>query len=98
MTPAVFALGEMNTISLGNNGADGSYTRSHLVFTLPVHSLVDEKDILRGIQNVQGFKPRGKRSMAMSRIMFSTGAAANDVLDGGLGNDTLGRRARQLTR
>jgi Ca2+-binding RTX toxin-like protein len=84
----VVPIGETNTISLGNNGADGSYTRSHVVFTLPVHSVVDETDILRGFQDVQGSN-RAETINGNEQNNVLDGRGGGDVLDGGLGNDTL---------
>jgi len=71
---------EQDVISLGRNGADGSYTRSGLVsiFGLPLFLTV-ETDVLRGIENVIG----------SSHDETISGNDQNNVLDGGLGNDTL---------
>src|SRR5262249_43790525 len=41
-------------ISLGQNGADGSYTRQGLVSTPTPHIAVVETDALRGIENASG--------------------------------------------
>jgi Ca2+-binding RTX toxin-like protein len=73
-------LGEQATISLGINGADGSYTRSGFVFTGGgVQSQVFESDVLRGIANVIG----------SSHDETITGNEKDNIIDGGLGNDTL---------
>jgi Ca2+-binding RTX toxin-like protein len=84
----VLIIGETNTISLGNNGADGSYTRSHLEFSPTLHSVIDETDILRGFQNVQGSN-RFERINGNEQDNVLDGRGGSDVLDGGLGNDTL---------
>src|SRR5262249_27897442 len=44
-------LGEINTITLGLNGAAGHYTRSEIVFTFPVQVQVVESDTLLSIEN-----------------------------------------------
>jgi Ca2+-binding RTX toxin-like protein len=80
--------GEINTISLGLNGADGSYIRSHLVFTLPVQVTIDETDVLRHFSNVQGSN-RSETINGNEQNNVLDGRGGNDVLDGGLGNDTL---------
>jgi Ca2+-binding RTX toxin-like protein len=52
----LFPTGETNTISLGKNGADGSYTRADPfkdAFGV-THFQVSESDILRDIENVTG--------------------------------------------
>jgi Ca2+-binding RTX toxin-like protein len=79
---------ETNTISLGQNGADGSYTRSHFVFTSPVQVVIDETDVLRQFQNVQGSnRPEAINGNEQNNVL--DGRGGNDTLDGGLGNDTL---------
>jgi Ca2+-binding RTX toxin-like protein len=82
------SLFETNTISLGLNGADGSYTRSHPVFTFPVQFVIDETDVLRQFQNVQGSN-RSETINGNEQNNLLDGRGGNDVLDGGLGNDTL---------
>ena len=82
------SLFETNTISLGLNGADGSYTRSHPVFTFPVQVVIDETDVLRQFQNVQGSN-RSETINGNEQANVLDGRGGNDVLDGGLGNDTL---------
>jgi Ca2+-binding RTX toxin-like protein len=79
---------EINTISLGLNGSDGNYTRSHVVFTLPAQFIIDETDVLRGIENVTGSN-RSETIIGNEQNNVLDGRGGNDTLDGGLGNDTL---------
>jgi Ca2+-binding RTX toxin-like protein len=68
--------GRTGAITLGSSGADGSASYSVLVSGAPV---TVESDVLRGIENVIG-----------SRLNETiTGNEQENVLDGGLGNDTL---------
>jgi Ca2+-binding RTX toxin-like protein len=77
---ATSPLGEQATISLGLNGADGSYSRGGNVFTgTGIHFQVFETDTLRGIANVVG----------SSHDETITGNEQDNIIDGGLGNDTL---------
>jgi Ca2+-binding RTX toxin-like protein len=75
---------EQDTISLGINGADGSYTRSGLVgFT----RRVVETDVLRGIAGVVG----SNNSETINGNEFTNyfaGRGGNDTINGGAGNDT----------
>jgi Ca2+-binding RTX toxin-like protein len=71
--------GEQDNISLGLNGADGTYTRSHIASFLPLRIVTDETDTLRGIENITG----------SDHNETITGNEQNNVLDGGFGNDTL---------
>jgi Ca2+-binding RTX toxin-like protein len=73
-------LGESDTISLGLNGADGSFTRS-----LP--SQVLESDVLRGITNVTGSN-RSETINGNEQDNILAGRGGSDTINGGLGNDT----------
>jgi Ca2+-binding RTX toxin-like protein len=77
--PLLSQLLEQDTISLGLNNADGSYTRGSIVLGLPIQFQVVEADVLRGIQNVIG----SAHSEAIN------GNEKDNILDGGLGNDTI---------
>jgi Ca2+-binding RTX toxin-like protein len=72
--------GESDTISLGLNGADGSFTRS-LGFQ------VVESDVLRGITNVTGSN-RSETINGNEQENILAGRGGNDTINGGLGNDT----------
>jgi Ca2+-binding RTX toxin-like protein len=80
--------GESDTISLGLNGADGSFTRSIVSgapgFHLP---LVVETDVLRGITNVTG-SDRSETINGNDQDNVLVGRGGSDTINGGLGNDT----------
>jgi Ca2+-binding RTX toxin-like protein len=91
---ATTPLGEQNIISLGLNGADGSFNRSEFFRTGP---LIVETDILRGIENIIG-SSRSETINGNEQVNninggggddVINGGGGNDALDGGLGNDTL---------
>ena len=75
-------LGEINLISLGLNGADGSFTRSE--FSLSGRTIV-ETDTLSGFQNVLG----------STRSETINGNENNNVIDANGGNDLLDGGTRQ---
>jgi Ca2+-binding RTX toxin-like protein len=77
--------GEINTISLGLNGANGSFTRSE--FSLFGRNIV-ETDTLSGFQNVLG-STRSETINGNENNNVIDANGGNDLLDGGLGNDTL---------
>jgi len=80
-----FPLGEINTISLGLNGADGSYTRSEIS---PLGRNVVETDVLREFVNVLGSN-RSETIIGNEQNNLLDGRGGNDTLDGALGNDTI---------
>jgi Ca2+-binding RTX toxin-like protein len=77
--------GEINLLSLGIGGADGSYTRLGIVNGV---LRVVETDVLRGIENVFGHSHSeiiiGNE---LDNILAGNGGA--DTIDGGLGNDVI---------
>jgi Ca2+-binding RTX toxin-like protein len=77
--------GEINTITLGLNGADGVATRSELFNG--VRSIA-ETDVLRDIADVAGSN-RPETITGNEQVNVISGRGGNDVIDGGLGNDTL---------
>jgi Ca2+-binding RTX toxin-like protein len=77
-----------DVISLGQNGADGSYTRLGLVSTPTPHTGVVETDVLRGIENVTGSN-RSEIITGNEQDNTLSGRAGNDLLAGGGGNDTI---------
>jgi len=81
-------LGEIDTISLGLNGADGSYTRSGIVgINLgSVNRGIFESDVLRGIENVTGSnKSETINGNEQSNVL--TGRGGDDHINGGDGAD-----------
>jgi Ca2+-binding RTX toxin-like protein len=81
--------GEQDVITLGLNGADGSYTRSQEVLLFPTPQFqVVETDVLRGIENVTGSN-HSETIIGNEQNNVLDGRGGNDILDGGLGNDTL---------
>src|SRR5262249_5674369 len=86
---AVAPLGEIDTITLGLNGALGSYTRSEFVAKpLPAHQQVVETDTLIGIENVTGSN-NSETITGNEQNNVLDGRGGNDTLDGALGNDTI---------
>jgi Ca2+-binding RTX toxin-like protein len=83
-----FQIGQQDVISLGLNGADGSYTLSQLVSFQPVQFQTIETDVLSGIENVTGSN-RPETIIGNEQANVLDGRGGNDTLDGGLGNDTL---------
>jgi Ca2+-binding RTX toxin-like protein len=77
--------GEQNVISLGLNGAAGSYHRSEFLRT---GQQTVETDILRGIENIVG-SDHSETIIGNEQNNVLDGRGGNDTLDGGLGNDTL---------
>jgi Ca2+-binding RTX toxin-like protein len=86
--------GEISTITLGLNGADGAATRSQLFNGVRI---IVETDVLRDITNVTG---SSRAETITGNELANTidgrggndmidGGLNNDVIDGGLGNDTL---------
>ena len=79
---------ETNTISLGLNGADGSYVRGGFVRTGGVfHFQVAESDVLIGIENVTGSN-RAETINGNELDNLLNGRGGNDTINGGAGNDT----------
>src|SRR5258707_1593006 len=79
---------EQDVISLGLNGADGSYTRSGLVGLHIIQFQTVEHDVLRNIENVTGSN-HSETINGNEQDNVLDGRGGNDTLDGGLGNDTL---------
>jgi Ca2+-binding RTX toxin-like protein len=79
--------GEQDTISLGLNGADGSYTRSQLVSLRPVQFQVVEQDVLKGIANVVGSN-HSETINGNEQDNALIGRGGDDKLNGGDGDDT----------
>jgi Ca2+-binding RTX toxin-like protein len=75
---------EQDTISLGLNGADGSYTRSGLS---GLRRAVFETDVLRGVNGVVGSN-HSEAINGNEHNNFLQGRGGNDVINGGDGNDT----------
>jgi Ca2+-binding RTX toxin-like protein len=78
--------GEQDIISLGLNGADGSFTRTQLVGRPTVHVEVVEQDILRGISNVFG-SDHAETINGNEQANVLAGRGGNDSLNGGANND-----------
>jgi Ca2+-binding RTX toxin-like protein len=81
-------LGERDVISLGLNGANGSYTRSKLIgFTLngPIFSAV-ESDVLQGFESVIGSN-LNETINGNEQDNGLIGRGGNDTINGGGGND-----------
>jgi Ca2+-binding RTX toxin-like protein len=79
--------GEQDIITLGLNGADGSYTRSQLVSLRPVQFQTVEHDVLRSIENVVGSN-HDETINGNEQANFLDGRGGNDTLNGGDGGDT----------
>jgi len=77
--------GEVNTISLGLNGADGSFIRTEL--SRNVGTTVAESDVLRGIENVIGSN-RAETINGNEQDNKLAGSGGDDTINGGAGNDT----------
>jgi serralysin len=76
---------EVNTISLGLNGADGSFIRTELTRS---GTIVAESDVLRSIENVTGSdRPETINGNELNNVL--SGRGGNDTINGGDGNDTL---------
>jgi Ca2+-binding RTX toxin-like protein len=75
---------EQDVISLGLNGADGSYTRSGLV---DLHRAVFETDVLNGIEGVVGSN-KSETINGNERTNDFAGRGGNDIINGGTGNTT----------
>jgi Ca2+-binding RTX toxin-like protein len=80
--------GETDTITLGLNGAAGSYARSELVGPFPVHQQTVETDTLFSIENVTGSN-NSETIIGNEQDNVLDGRGGNDTIDGGLGNDTI---------
>ena len=76
-----------DVISLGQNGADGSYTRLGIVSTPTPHIGAVETDVLRGIENVTGSN-RIETINGNEQDNTLAGRGGNDTVNGGAGNDT----------
>jgi Ca2+-binding RTX toxin-like protein len=72
--------GETSTVSLGLNGADGSYTWANLLQVI-------ERDTLRGIANVTGSN-RADTINGNEQDNVMAGRGGNDTINGSAGNDT----------
>jgi Ca2+-binding RTX toxin-like protein len=81
----LFPFAEVNTITLGLNGADGVATRSELINGI---RQIVETDVLRSIENVIG-SSRAETITGNELANRIDGGGGSDVIDGGLGNDTL---------
>jgi len=76
-----------DVISLGQNGADGSYTRLGVVNFPVFHLVAVESDVLRGIENVIGSN-RVETINGNEQDNTLAGRGGNDSVNGGAGNDT----------
>jgi Ca2+-binding RTX toxin-like protein len=83
---AVLPTSELDIISLGLNGSNGSFVRSELSRSAPPQ--IVETDVLSGIENVTGSN-RSETITGNEQNNVLDGRGGNDVLDGGFGNDTL---------
>ncbi len=85
-------LGERDTISLGLNGANGSYVRAGFVSTLGrFHFQTVESDVLvggtQGIENVTGSNHSETiNGNELNNVL--EGRGGNDIINGGAGDDT----------
>ncbi len=77
---------EQDVISLGLNGADGSYTRSGLVGLPIIQFQTVEHDVLRDIEDVFGSN-HNETINGNEQDNFLAGRGGNDNLNGGAGND-----------
>jgi Ca2+-binding RTX toxin-like protein len=78
-------LGQQIVISLGVNGADGSYTRTSAGTKAGTTTL--ERDVLRGFQNVLG-STQSETINGNELDNRLVGRGGNDSINGGAGNDT----------
>ena len=81
----LYLVGEINTISLGLNGADGSATRSVFSIAGPI---VVESDLLRHFENVLGSN-RSETINGNEQSNFIDGRGGDDTLAGLAGDDTV---------
>ena len=87
---------EADTISLGLNGADGSYTRGGFVSNLGRFTFqVAEADVLRNIENVTGSN-HSEIINGNEHDNVLAGRGGNDTINGGAGNDTYDFRGTGL--
>ena len=84
---AVTAVFGRDLISLGQNGADGSYTRTGLVQAPGLIGTV-ETDVLRGLENVTGSN-RAETINGNEQDNILAGRGGDDMLAGRGGNDTV---------
>jgi Ca2+-binding RTX toxin-like protein len=75
-------------ISLGQNGADGSYTRQGLVSAPTPHVGTVETDVLRGIENVGGSN-RPEAIIGNEQANTLSGLGGDDFISGRGGDDTV---------
>ena len=81
-------LGERDTISLGLNGANGSYARTGYVSTFGLFQFrTVESDVLVGIENVIGSN-HAETINGNEQNNVLEGRGGNDVINGGAGDDT----------
>jgi Ca2+-binding RTX toxin-like protein len=82
-------IGEVDTISLGLNGADGSYKRTGIVGISfgSINSQTFESDVLRGIEAVTGSNHSETINGNEQRNVFE-GRGGNDHINGGAGDDS----------
>src|SRR5262249_53111284 len=79
--------GEQDVITLGLNGADGSYNRSQIVSLRPVQFQTVEHDVLRTIENVIGSN-HDETINGNEQANILIGRGGNDNLNGGDGDDS----------
>ena len=84
---AVTAVFGRDLISLGQNGADGSYTRTGLVQAPGLIGTV-ETDVLRGLENVTGSN-RAETINGNEQDNILDGRGGDDIIAGRGGNDTV---------
>jgi Ca2+-binding RTX toxin-like protein len=77
--------GELDAITLGLGGADGSYSRNQIVLNL-FRTL--ETDVLRGFENATGSN-KNEIIIGNERDNVLDGRGGTDIIDGGLGNDVI---------
>jgi Ca2+-binding RTX toxin-like protein len=77
--------GELDAITLGLGGADGSYFRNQIVLNL-FRTL--ETDVLRGFENATGSN-KNEIITGNERDNVLDGRGGTDTIDGGLGNDVI---------
>jgi Ca2+-binding RTX toxin-like protein len=76
----------VDVISLGFNGADGSYTRAGLISTPVLHIGNVETDVLRGIENVTGSN-RAEAIIGNEQANTLSGRGGDDSISGRGGDD-----------